>query len=234
MRLMVDNQKVYSYSGHEPIADKSIQFVLIEFTLSSEWDGYTCVAQFTQGEKTYSKPLYNNTVTLPNELIAGQVEISLFGVRPGYANRGTTQPYLQEIVPSGFVSTEETPIPPTPDLYSQLIEQVVSAQQGVAEDSKAAASAAKTAQQASETAVQAAEDIGNFESQAEAHAEDAAGFAGRAKMFATLAEQSAATHGFFYTYIDDNGHLHYVRSDGLSDLNMRIQNGRLIASYGVA
>ncbi|MBP3649189.1 MAG: hypothetical protein J6K73_05355 [Clostridia bacterium] len=70
--------------------------------------------------------------------------------------------------------------------------------------------------------------------EAERFAGEAAGHAGRAEMFATLAEQDAATHGFFYTYIGNDGHLHYVRSDGMSDLNLRIENGRLIGNYGVA
>lgn len=103
--------------------------------------------------------------------------------------------------------------------------------QAAAAEAEQSAEAAAASEAQAERAV---EGVQAYESSAQEHAENSAFYAGKAKLFATLAEQSAATHGFFYTYIDDDGHLHYVRSDGLEDLNMRIEEGRLIASYGVA
>lgn len=64
-------------------------------------------------------------------------------------------------------------------------------------------------------------------------AQDSAKHAGESQMYATLAEMSAASHGFFRTYIDAQGHLHYVRTDGLADIDLKIMNGRLVMSYGV-
>ena len=241
MILVVDGQRIYNYEYQEPqpIAANSLGFIDIEFRLSEEWDGYICTAQFVQHKENgtdfiASKVLYNNHVTLPDGLVPGLVEISIFGYKAGEAERGTTVPYIQPIIRSGFTSTEETPIPPTPDLYAQFLEKLKSTEGSVENNKNIASEAASTAILARNETVKAANDISSFESNAQKHAEDSAEYAGKSKMYATLAEQSAATHGFFYTYIDKNGHLHYVRSDGLSDLNMRVENGRLIANYGLA
>lgn len=136
MILVVDGQRIYNYEYQEPppIATNSLGFIDIEFRLSEEWDGYICTAQFVQHKDSgndfiVSKVLYNNHVTFPDGIIPGVLEISLFGYKAGEAERGTTFPYLQPVYRSGFTSTEETPIPPTPDLYAQLLEKFK--QQGV-------------------------------------------------------------------------------------------------------
>ena len=63
-------------------------------------------------------------MTFPDGIVPGVLEISLFGYKAGEAERGTTFPYLQPVYRSGFTSTEATPIPPTPDLYAQLLAQI--------------------------------------------------------------------------------------------------------------
>lgn len=125
MILVVNNQQIYNYDNDDPpIADRSINFVRIEFRLSSEWDGYTCIAQFYQNGNTYNKLLdKDNAVMLPSELTEGQVRISIFGEKPGEPDRATSIPYIKDIVKSGFLSNGKTPIPPTPDLYAQLLKE---------------------------------------------------------------------------------------------------------------
>lgn len=131
MILVVDGQRIYNYEYQEPppIATNSLGFIDIEFRLSEEWDGHICTAQFVQHKESgpdfvASKVLYNNHVTFPDGIVPGVLEISLFGYKAGEAERGTTFPYLQPVYRSGFTSTEETPIPPTPDLYAQLLAQI--------------------------------------------------------------------------------------------------------------
>lgn len=125
-----------------------------------------------------------------------------------------------------------------PEAYQGWLESVLAAGAAALESAELAAAseqeAAESAAAAKADAEAVAGTVGGLEQDAEEHAKNAAHHAGEAKMYATLAEQSAATHGFFYTYIDDTGHLHYVRSDGLLDLNLRIDEGRLVASYGMA
>lgn len=54
-----------------------------------------------------------------------------------------------------------------------------------------------------------------------------------AERYARLAEMSAATHGFFNVYIDDQGHLIYERTDDLDDMSMSLVDGRLVVEYPV-
>lgn len=130
MILVVDGQRIYNYEYQEPppIATNSLGFIDIEFRLSEEWNGHICTAQFVQHKAggpdfVASKVLYNNHVTFPDGIVPGVLEISLFGYKAGEAERGTTFPYFQPVYRSGFTSTEATPIPPTPDLYAQLLAQ---------------------------------------------------------------------------------------------------------------
>lgn len=109
----------------DKIPSDSINSVDIEFEFADDWKNLKNVAQFTQGEHTYNVLIENNHCVLPNELEAGAVSISVFGSKEdGSAFRETSIPVKVNIVKSGFVGDGETPIPPTPDLYAQLLEQL--------------------------------------------------------------------------------------------------------------
>ena len=144
--VVVEGQSLRWYGRIPEIADNSIEFVQLEFRFPEDWDGMVIVAQFTQ-TKTYNCPLVNNRCFLPMELAAGPCEVSVFGYLNEEVTRGTTIPLKLNISRSGFVSSAETPIPPTPDLYAQLIEYFSSkvmtdldttlTQEGKAADAKA-------------------------------------------------------------------------------------------------
>lgn len=119
--VVVEGQSLRWYGRIPEIADNSIEFVQLEFRFPEDWDNMVIVAQFTQ-TKTYNCLLVNNRCFLPMELVAGPCEISVFGYLNEEVTRGTTIPLKLNISRSGFVSSAETPIPPTPDLYAQLIE----------------------------------------------------------------------------------------------------------------
>jgi hypothetical protein len=119
--VVVEGQSLRWYGRIPEIADNSIEFVQLEFRFPEDWDGMVIVAQFTQ-TKTYNCLLVNNRCFLPMELVAGPCEVSVFGYLNEEVTRGTTIPLKLNISRSGFVSSAETPIPPTPDLYAQLIE----------------------------------------------------------------------------------------------------------------
>ena len=163
MILVVDGQRIYNYEYQEPppIASNSLGFIDIEFRLSEEWDGYICTAQFVQHKEDgtdfiASKALYNNHVTFPDGIIPGVLEISLFGYKAGEAERGTTFPYIQPVHRSGFTSTEATPIPPTPDLYSQFLESFEATKQSIENNKQIVQNASKDAITARDDAVKAA------------------------------------------------------------------------------
>jgi hypothetical protein len=121
--VVLEGQTLRWYGKTPEIADNSVQFVQLEFSLPEDWDELEVVAQFTQ-DKTYNKLLENGCCYLPAELVAGPCEVSLFGQRAGESVRATSVPLRFKISRSGFTSTAETPIPPTPDLYAQLLEKL--------------------------------------------------------------------------------------------------------------
>lgn len=122
MRYVVEGQKIRPFGRPHEVASDSIEFIEVEFFFSKEWEGLQKTAQFTQGERTYNRNLVEDKCKLPVEITEGLFKVSVFG----YAEsgiRGTTAPINENLKGSGFVSDGEDPIPPTPDLYAQLIAQ---------------------------------------------------------------------------------------------------------------
>ena len=122
--LLRITNKIEALGIWDSIPSDSINSVVIEFEFAEDWKNLLCVAQFTQGEKTYNVVIENNRCVLPTELKVGNVMLSVFGTKTdGTPFRETSIPFCFEIYDAGFSSTAETPIPPTPDLYEQLIDK---------------------------------------------------------------------------------------------------------------
>lgn len=121
VKLVVDGQNLYRYSTGKILADDSVDFVELEFSFSSEWEGMKKTAQFIQGEKVYSVILVDDKCYLPTEITEGSFFITVFG----YAGerRGTTRKLQETLHDSGF-GQGELPVPPTPDLYAQLLVKI--------------------------------------------------------------------------------------------------------------
>ena len=121
VKLVVDGQNLYRYSTGKILADDSVDFVELEFSFSSEWEGMEKTAQFIQGEKVYSVILVDDKCYLPTEITEGSFFITVFG----YAGerRGTTRKLQEVLYDSGF-GQGEVPVPPTPDLYAQLLVKI--------------------------------------------------------------------------------------------------------------
>ena len=85
------------------------------------------VVQFTQDEITYNRVLgtENTSCFLPAELTAGTVKMSLFGYDAEATEtvRATTIVKTLHIRQSGFEG-ENSNVPPTPDLYQQLLHKI--------------------------------------------------------------------------------------------------------------
>ena len=93
---------------------------------SADWDDLDKTAQFVQEDKTYHVHLGSDTVChcmLPAE-IKTDVSASAFWVCRGWLCACTTVPICLSIKRAGFKGDGETPIPPTPDLYAQLLEKI--------------------------------------------------------------------------------------------------------------
>ena len=133
MKFLVKQQKIEALE-REVIASDQIAFVSVKFVFDGAWKTLHKVVQFTQCEETYNVVLgIDGTICLlPAELHPGAVKMSLFGydAESDTTLRATTVPVTLHIRPSGFVEDGTTPIPPTPDLYTQLLKKLSEMQTG--------------------------------------------------------------------------------------------------------
>ena len=133
MKFLVKQQKIEALE-REVIASDQIAFVSVKFVFDGAWKTLHKVVQFTQCEETYNLVLGidGTTCLLPAELHPGAVKMSLFGYdeESDTTLRATTVPVTLHIRPSGFVADGDTPIPPTPDLYTQLLKKLSEMQTG--------------------------------------------------------------------------------------------------------
>ncbi len=133
IKFLVKGQNIETLE-HEVIAADQIAFVKIHFVFDNNWKPMHKVVQFIQDEITYNRVLgiENTSCFLPAELTPGTVKMSLFGYDAEATEtvRATTVVKTLHIRPSGFDGENETPIPPTPDLYQQLLQKIQSASKG--------------------------------------------------------------------------------------------------------
>ena len=133
MKFLVKQQKI-EVLEREVIASDQIAFVSVKFVFDGAWKTLHKVVQFTQCEETYNLVLGidGTTCLLPAELHPGAVKMSLFGydAESDTTVRATTVPVTLHIRPSGFVADGDTSIPPTPDLYTQLLKKLSEMQTG--------------------------------------------------------------------------------------------------------
>ena len=133
MKFLVKQQKIEALE-REVIASDQIAFVSVKFVFDGAWKTLHKVVQFTQCEETYNVVLGidGTTCLLPAELHPGAVKMSLFGydAESDTTVRATTVPVTLHIRPSGFIADGDTSIPPTPDLYTQLLKKLSEMQTG--------------------------------------------------------------------------------------------------------
>ena len=127
IKFLVKGQNIETLE-HEVIAADQIAFVKVHFVFDNSWKPLHKVVQFTQDEITYNRVLGTEETScfLPAELTPGTVKMSLFGYDAEATEtvRATTVVKTLHIRPSGFDGENETPIPPTPDLYQQLLQKI--------------------------------------------------------------------------------------------------------------
>lgn len=127
IKFLVKGQNIETLE-HEVIAADQVSFVKIHFVFDNNWKPLHKVVQFTQGAFTYNRLIgYDGTsCLLPSEITPGSVKMSIFGYDTASKEtvRATTVIKSLNVRPSGFEGESETPIPPTPDLYQQLLEKI--------------------------------------------------------------------------------------------------------------
>lgn len=141
----ITNQIIRCVGKPEIVAD-SKNYLYAEFIFTPDWDGITKTALFKFDDTPYAMLLGgDNTCVVPAEVIKSpSFIVSVVG-----GDRITANSVKVLVIPSGY-EEGETPEPPTPDIYEQIIEMM--RQQGVD------AAAALEAQHAAEAAKDDAED----------------------------------------------------------------------------
>lgn len=132
-KFLVKNQSI-EIVEREILADHQIQYVQFKFTFDGDWKHFHKVVQFSQCDEVYSVVLGTEGTTsyLPAELHAGAVKMAVFGydTESDTTVRATTIPVTLNIRESGFEG-DDPPIPPTPDLYTQLLKRIEDAEHGL-------------------------------------------------------------------------------------------------------
>lgn len=126
MKFFVKGQRI-EITEREVIASGQIAFVTLKFTFDCSWKNLHKVVQFSQCDAIYNRVLGVDGLSclLPSELHPGMVKMSVFGYdsEADTTVRATTVPVTLHVRPSGF-DGESCNVPPTPDLYAQLLAEM--------------------------------------------------------------------------------------------------------------
>ena len=126
MKFLVKGQRI-EITEREVIASGQIAFVTLKFTFDCSWKNLHKVVQFSQCDEIYNRVLGVDGLSclLPSELHPGMVKMSVFGYDSDsdMTVRATTVPITLHVRPSGF-DGESCNVPPTPDLYAQLLAEI--------------------------------------------------------------------------------------------------------------
>ena len=126
MKFFVKGQRI-EITEREVIASGQIAFVTLKFTFDCSWKNLHKVVQFSQCDEIYNRVLGVDGLSclLPSELHPGMVKMSVFGYNSDSDTtiRATTVPITLHVRPSGF-DGESCNVPPTPDLYAQLLAEI--------------------------------------------------------------------------------------------------------------
>lgn len=133
-KFLVKNQSI-EILEREVLADHQIQYVQFRFVFDGDWKRFHKVVQFSQCDENYNIVLGvdGTSLYLPAELHVGAAKMSVFGydTESDTTVRATTVPVTLNIRHSGFVGDDDPPIPPTLDLYAQLLKRIEDAEKGL-------------------------------------------------------------------------------------------------------
>lgn len=138
-KVCVRGQRIYFYRPPEPIPKSQVNFSRIEFDMDETWGSFlSVVAQFIQGGEPKNVKVEYGYCFVPSELEVGAFELCLRG-DDGESVVASVNRLTFEVC-EGFDPSGETPLPPSPDLYAQLIKEIDSGKkiaQSVREDADA-------------------------------------------------------------------------------------------------
>lgn len=138
-KVCVKGQRIYFYRHPEPIPKSQVNFSRIEFDMDETWSSFlSVVAQFIQRGEPKNVQVKDGYCFVPPELEVGDFELCLRG-DDGESVVASVNRLTLEVC-EGFDPSGETPLPPSPDLYTQLVKEIDSGKkiaQSVREDADA-------------------------------------------------------------------------------------------------
>ena len=138
-KVCVEGQHIYFYRRPEPIPKSQVNFSRIEFYMDETWSRFlSVVAQFIQNGEPKNVQVKDGYCFVPPGLEVGAFELCLRG-DDGESVVASVNRLTLEVC-EGFDPSGETPLPPSPDLYTQLIKEIDSGKkiaQSVREDADA-------------------------------------------------------------------------------------------------
>lgn len=129
LEFNVQNQIITRVDDSKPVA-KSKKYLFCKFNFCDDWQGITKTAIFTSaGGKVFTVLLKDDSCEVPPEVIEyPHFSVSVFGGDRITANRVSV-----DVIRSGY-TTGETPKPPTPDIYAQILKAISEIQLGEASE----------------------------------------------------------------------------------------------------
>lgn len=118
LKFKIEGQIISRLDDTKVVAD-SIDYLTASFEFPSEWKG-TKTAVFRKGRVTYSVVIVGDDCIVPWEVLERSTS---FTVSAFCGARITSNTVLIPVIPSGY-SEGDTPKPPTPDVYTQLTEEI--------------------------------------------------------------------------------------------------------------
>ena len=122
-KVCVEGQRMYFYRHPEPIPKSQVNFSRIGFDMDETWGSFpSVVAQFIQNGEPKNVQVKDGYCFVPPELEVGAFELCLRG-DDGESVVASVNRLTFEVC-EGFDPSGETPLPPSPDLYTQLIKEI--------------------------------------------------------------------------------------------------------------
>ena len=118
LKFKIEGQIISRLDDTKVVAD-SIDYLTASFEFPFEWKG-TKTAVFRKGRATYSVVIVGDDCIVPWEVLEHSTS---FTVSAFCGTRITSNTVHIPVIPSGY-SEGDTPKPPTPDVYTQLVEEV--------------------------------------------------------------------------------------------------------------
>lgn len=181
IKLILRDQSVIKFKeSQNKLATDFVNQIKFIFQIEGDWKDKKLVAQFSQKvcsvdeqapeQIEKSMPIENGSVLLPKEFAQypGILFVSVFGKVAGEVTMFTSIPTEYQIVPSGFISNAEEPIPPTPNLYDELLSSLRQTETNISQKAEEVAQSANKVEEAQRTAQEAKNIADTIQANAEA------------------------------------------------------------------